>query len=54
MHACAFAGVMLMTDRDEPVGQSTTAAQEGISKVVLSRIGMAAPGMVRDGWMDGG
>ncbi len=41
-----FSGVTVMTDKDEAVGESPAAAKEGISKVVLSRIGMAAPGMV--------
>jgi len=35
-----------MTPDGQPVGESKTAAVEGISKVVLSRVGMAAPGMV--------
>jgi len=39
-------GVELSTDDGQTVGKSTTAARQGISMVVLSRIGMAAPGMV--------
>jgi hypothetical protein len=39
-------GITVMTPQGEPVGESKKAATEGISKVVLSRIGMAGPGMV--------
>ncbi len=41
-------GVTLMTEKGEEVKGVTSriAAREGIAKVVLSRIGMAAPGMV--------
>ena len=39
-------GVPVFTEAGEPVGTSKTAAREGITKVVLSRVGMAAPGMV--------
>lgn len=39
-------GVTVMTDSDEAVGESQAAAKEGISKVVVSRMAMAAPGMV--------
>ncbi len=35
-----------MTEDGQFVGKSTTAATQGISMVVLSRIGMAAPGMM--------
>ncbi len=41
-------GVPVMTESGERVGESRKAAQQGIAKVVLSRIGMAAPGMVSD------
>jgi len=41
-----FVGVPVMTESGERVGESKKAAQQGIAKVVLSRIGMAAPGMV--------
>ena len=39
-------GVEVATEAGEVVGTSKTAAREGITKVVLSRIGMAAPSMV--------
>ncbi len=39
-------GVTVFTESGEAVGQSKTAAREGIAKVVLSRVGMAAPSMV--------
>jgi len=39
-------GVPVFTESGEHVGSSKIAAREGITKVVLSRIGMAAPGMV--------
>ena len=39
-------GVEVATESGEVVGKSKTAAREGITKVVLSRIGMAAPSMV--------
>ena len=35
-----------MTAEGENVGNSQIAAREGITKVVLSRMAMAAPGMV--------
>ncbi len=41
----------LSTEEGEEISgsQSQVAAREGISKVVFSRMGMAAPGMVRTG-----
>jgi len=39
-------GIMLETEDGVKVGESVTAAKTGISMVTLSRIGMAAPGMV--------
>jgi len=39
-------GIMLETSEGEKIGQSKIAARQGISMVVLSRIGMAMPGMV--------
>jgi tricarboxylate carrier len=39
-------GITLMTESGEKVGNSKIAAKEGISMVVMSRILMAAPGMV--------
>jgi len=39
-------GIMLETAEGEKIGQSKIAAREGISQVVLSRVGMALPGMV--------
>lgn len=39
-------GIECSTEDGIPVGASKTAAQQGISMVVLSRIAMAAPGMV--------
>jgi len=39
-------GIMLETSDGEKIGQSPIAARQGISMVVLSRIGMAMPGMV--------
>ena len=39
-------GVTLYTKEGEAIGESKTAAKEGITKVVLSRIGMGAPGMI--------
>ena len=39
-------GVELSTEQGQIVGHSKTAARQGIGMVVLSRIGMAAPGMV--------
>jgi len=39
-------GIELTTEDGEFIGKSKTAAKQGISMVVLSRIGMAAPGMV--------
>ena len=35
-----------MTEDGKAVGESKIAAREGITKVVLSRMAMAAPGMV--------
>ena len=40
-------GIMLETEEGKPVGQSKIAAREGITMVVLSRVGMAAPGNTR-------
>lgn len=40
-------GVTLYTENGVAVGESKIAAREGIAKVVLSRIGMGSPGMVR-------
>ena len=37
-------GIMLETEEGKQVGQSKIAAREGITMVVLSRVGMAAPG----------
>ena len=37
----------LETEEGKPVGQSKIAAREGITMVVLSRVGMAAPGNTR-------
>jgi len=39
-------GITLMTESGEKVGKSQIAAKQGISMVVMSRILMAAPGMV--------
>lgn len=39
-------GIMLETQEGKPVGQSLIAAREGITMVVMSRVAMAAPGMV--------
>ena len=39
-------GIEMTTKDGQPVGKSKTAARQGISMVILSRIGMAAPGMV--------
>jgi len=39
-------GIMLETAEGEKIGQSRIAARQGITMVVLSRIGMAMPGMV--------
>jgi len=39
-------GIALFTESGEKIGESKIAAQQGISMVVASRIGMAAPGMV--------
>ena len=39
-------GVMLMTESGEKVAESRVAARQGITMVVLSRVGMATPGMV--------
>jgi len=39
-------GIMLETEDGVKVGESVTAAKTGISMVTMSRIGMAAPGMV--------
>ena len=41
-----FTGITVFTAEGERVGQSTTAARHGISMVTISRIIMAAPGMV--------
>ena len=37
---------MLMTEAGEKVGESKTAAKEGIGMVVASRVAMASPGTV--------
>ena len=37
----------MSTEDGVEIGNSQRAAKEGIAKVVLSRIGMAAPGMVK-------
>ncbi|OQR80274.1 sideroflexin-3-like [Tropilaelaps mercedesae] len=39
-------GITVMSDTDQELGQSPTAAKRAISMVVLSRIGMASPGMI--------
>jgi len=39
-------GIALFTESGEKIGESKIAAQQGISMVVASRIGMATPGMV--------
>lgn len=39
-------GVQLSTLEGKPVGDSKVAARQGIGMVVMSRVGMAAPGMV--------
>lgn len=39
-------GIMLMTEAGEKVGESKTAAKEGIGMVVASRVAMASPGMI--------
>jgi len=39
-------GIMLETEEGKQVGQSKIAAREGITMVTLSRVAMAAPGMV--------
>jgi len=39
-------GVPLFTEKGERMGNSKTAAKEGITQVVISRMAMAAPGMV--------
>lgn len=39
-------GTPVYDERDEKIGISKVAAQQGISQVILSRIAMAAPGMV--------
>ena len=38
---------MLESAEGEKIGESKIAARQGISMVILSRIGMATPGMVR-------
>ena len=40
------AGATLETAEGEKIGQSQIAARQGITMVVLSRVGMAMPGMV--------
>ena len=46
-------GLMLETDDGHKVGESVTAARQGISMVVMSRVGMAAPGKysLLNGWL---
>ncbi|KAJ6669124.1 hypothetical protein lerEdw1_007933, partial [Lerista edwardsae] len=39
-------GVMVMDENDNPLGESRKAAIKGITEVVVSRITMAAPGMI--------
>ncbi|CAG7720661.1 unnamed protein product [Allacma fusca] len=39
-------GIAIVDDKGERLGYSKTAAQTGITAVVLSRIGMASPGMI--------
>ena len=39
-------GIMLESAEGEKIGESKIAARQGISMVILSRIGMATPGMV--------
>jgi len=39
-------GIMLETAEGDKIGESVTAARTGIAMVTISRIGMAAPGMV--------
>ena len=46
MLSSSLKGVTLMTPDRQPMGDSQIAAREGISKVVVSRMAMAAPGMV--------
>ena len=40
-------GIMLESAEGEKIGESKIAARQGITMVILSRIGMATPGMVR-------
>ena len=42
-----YPGIMLESAEGEKIGESKIAARQGISMVILSRIGMATPGMVR-------
>lgn len=39
-------GIMLTSEKGEKIGESKTAARQGIAMVTLSRVLMAAPGMV--------
>ena len=41
-----YQGIMLESAEGEKIGESKIAARQGISMVILSRIGMATPGMV--------
>ena len=41
-----YVGIMLESAEGEKIGESKIAARQGISMVILSRIGMATPGMV--------
>ena len=41
-----YQGIMLTTEDGVKIGESKIAAREGISQVVLSRIGMASPGRI--------
>ncbi|CAG0914798.1 unnamed protein product [Notodromas monacha] len=41
-----FSGIPVLDQDDNPIGESTVAAQEGIRNVVISRIFMAAPSMM--------
>ena len=41
-------GIMLETAEGEKIGESLTAAKQGIGMVTASRIAMAAPGKLMD------
>ena len=46
LHQLCLSGIMLESAEGEKIGESKIAARQGISMVVLSRVGMATPGMV--------